>query len=208
MKVIAINGSPREGGNTFQVLSHMAGILKTYAIDTEIIHIGKKPVQGCTGCKACFKPDVNGCVFEDAVNETVDKIRHANGFILGSPTYWGGIAGGFKAFLDRLFFSHYEEGFRGKVAGIAVVARRSGGVEVVHQLANYLMMSQTIIAPSRYWALAHGSLEGEVLQDDEGMQILREHAHGMAWLMRMIAATGTTVAAPHPENKLRTNFIR
>lgn len=209
MKVIAINGSPRKDGNTYQALSYMAEILKTYDIDTEIINIGAKPIQGCTACSSCFKPDAKGCVFnDDLVNSTAAKLRPAQGFILGSPTYCGGIAGGFKAFLDRLFYSNYAAGFTGKVAGLAVVARRSGGVEVVHQLANYLMLTQTLLAPSRYWALTHGLHKGEIFKDDEGMQILGEHAHNIAWLIRMINATKDSVPPFASANKVMTNFVR
>lgn len=207
MKVIAINGSPRKEGNTHAALGYMADILKDYGIETEVVNVGNKPVQGCIGCNACFKPDAKGCIFnDDSVNETVAKIRAASGFILGSPTYWGGMAGSLKAYLDRLFYSSYATGFPGKVAGLAVVARRSGGVEVVHQLANYLLLTQAVLAPSRYWALAHGLHKGQVTEDAEGLQIWREHAHGMAWLIRMMAET--KVAMPQSEAKIMTNFIR
>jgi multimeric flavodoxin WrbA len=208
MKVIAINGSPNKGGNTYQALSYMADILKTRAIATEIFHIGNQSIQGCIGCKACFKREAKGCVFDDDVNEIATKILSANGFILGSPNYWGGVSGSFKAFLDRLFFSHYGKIFSGKVAGLAAVTRRSGGVGVIHQLTNYLMMNSAIIAPSCYWALAHGNIEGEVMKDDEGLQVFREQAHNMAWLIKMIDTTKNTIDMPRSETKIRTNFIR
>lgn len=207
MKVIAINGSPRKNGNTHTALSYMADILKTYAIETEIVSIGNVAVQGCVACNSCFKPEARGCVFDtDSVNETADKMRRANGFILGSPTYWGGVNGSFKAYLDRLFYSNYSQGFGGKVAGLAVVARRSGGVQAVHQLTNYLMLTQAVLAPSRYWALAHGLHKGQLPEDAEGLQILRENIHSMVWLMRMIAET--KVAKPLAEAKIMTNFVR
>lgn len=209
MKVIAVNGSPRKEGNTYQALAYMAGILQQYDIETEIINIGTKPIQGCTACGACFKPDANGCIYnDDAVNETAAKMLNAEGFILGSPTYCGGIAGSFKAFIDRLFYSNYAKGFQGKVAGLAVVARRSGGVEVVHQLTNYLMLTQAVLAPTRYWMLAHGLHKGEITKDDEGMQILRDHAHQMAWLLKMINATRNAITPPETERKIATNFVR
>lgn len=207
MKVIAINGSPRKDGNTYTALSYMADILKTYAIETEIVSIGSGAVQGCAACNGCFKPEARGCVFDaDSVNETADKMRRANGFILGSPTYWGGMNGSFKAYLDRLFYSNYGQGFGGKVAGLAVTARRSGGVPTVQQLANYLMLTQAILAPARYWALAHGLHKGQLLEDAEGLQILKEHAHSMAWLMRMLAEA--KVPPPQVEAKIMTNFVR
>ena len=49
MKVLLINGSPRDNGNTFTALSEVAKTLNSEGIETEIINIGKQAVQGCTG---------------------------------------------------------------------------------------------------------------------------------------------------------------
>lgn len=209
MKVIAINGSPNKDGNTYQALAHMAEILAAYNIETEIVHIGNAPVQGCIGCNSCFKPEAKGCIFtKDSVNETAAKMLAAEGFILGSPTYCGGITGSVKAYLDRVFYSSFAKSFAGKVAGLAVVARRSGGVDAVHQLTNYVMLTQAVLAPASYWLLAHGLRKGEVMQDGEGLQILRGHARNMAWLMQCLNASKNTIPLPKREDRIMTNFIR
>ena len=49
-KVLLINGSPRENGNTFTALSEVAKTLNEEGVETEIISIGKQAVQGCIGC--------------------------------------------------------------------------------------------------------------------------------------------------------------
>ena len=53
MKVLLINGSPRENGNTFTALSEVTKTLNSEGIDTEIISIGKMAVQGCIACGMC-----------------------------------------------------------------------------------------------------------------------------------------------------------
>ena len=53
MKVLLINGSPRENGNTFRALSEVAATLNAEGIDTQIINIGRKAVQGCIACGMC-----------------------------------------------------------------------------------------------------------------------------------------------------------
>ena len=53
MKVLLINGSPREQGNTYTALSEVARTLNQEGIETEIISIGKKAVQGCIACGPC-----------------------------------------------------------------------------------------------------------------------------------------------------------
>lgn len=208
MKVIAINGSPRKNGNTAQALQVMADELEKQGIKTEIIQIGHLDIHGCIACGHCFDSERNQCVFkDDIVNEAAAKMREADGFILASPTYYGGIAGTMKAFLDRVFYSSSKY-FKYKVAASLAVVRRAGGVDVVHQLNNYLNLTETVIPPSQYWTIAYGRQKGEVLQDAEGIQTLRKNARAMAWLLKVIDAGKETIPLPEEETRVMTNFIR
>jgi len=105
MKVLLINGSPKDKGNTFTALSEVAKTLGEEGIDTEIINIGKKAVQGCIACGMCgcegkctFKDDLYMKIFR-AVKDGID------GLIVGSPVYYGGPNGSLCALLDRVFYS-------------------------------------------------------------------------------------------------------
>jgi multimeric flavodoxin WrbA len=208
MKVIAINGSPRKNGNTSQALEIMAKELEQQGIEVETIQIGQMNIHGCIGCGYCFTSEGNHCVFkDDIVNEVAAKMREADGFILASPTYYAGIAGTMKAFLDRVFFTSSGY-FKYKVATSISVVRRSGGVDVVHQLNNYLNLAQTVTPPSQYWTVAYGMEKGEVLQDGEGIQTLRKNARSMAWLLKIIDAEKERIPAPADEDRIMTNFVR
>lgn len=208
MKVIAINGSPRVGGNTSQALQRMADELEKEGIEVEVIQIGQENIHGCIACGYCYKSEQNHCVFkEDLVNEVAAKMREADGFILASPTYYAGIAGTMKSFLDRVFYSSSKY-FQYKVATSFAVVRRSGGVDVVHQLNNYLNLAQTVTPPSQYWTVAYGNRRGEVLGDDEGIQTLRKNARAMAWLLKVIDLGKDKIALPMEEERVMTNFIR
>ena len=137
MKVIALNGSPRKEGNTAYAIKLMAEELRKDGIETEIIEIGHLAIHGCTGCGYCTNSEKNECVFkDDPVNETAAKIRGADGLILASPTYYAGIAGTMKSFLDRLFYSSSRH-FKYKVATAVTAVRRTGGIDTLHQLNNY-----------------------------------------------------------------------
>lgn len=209
MKVIAINGSPNGKGNTAAVLSAMADELKKEGIDTEIIQVGHERIRGCMGCGACHVSDNHLCAIkDDVVNAITQKMEQADGFILGSPTYYGGIAGTMKCFLDRVFFSHSQY-FRHKAAAAVAVVRRSGGVEVYNQLLHYLQLSEAVVPPSQYWGVCYGMTPGEVLRDEEGMQTARKIAAGMAWQLKNRDA-GMESAKPSllTEQKEFTNFIR
>lgn len=208
MKVIAINGSPRKNGNTSQALKIMADELEEQGIEVEIIQIGHLNIHGCIGCGYCRTSAENQCVFkDDIVNDVAKKMREADGFILASPTYYAGIAGTMKAFLDRVFYTSSKY-FKYKVATSISVVRRAGGVDVVHQLNNYLNLAQTVMPPSQYWTIAYGLAKGEVIQDEEGIQTIRKNARSMAWLLNIIDAGKEKIPAPIDEDHVMTNFIR
>lgn len=208
MKVIAINGSPRKNGNTIQALKIMADELEGQGIEVEIIQIGHLNIRGCIGCGYCRTSEENQCVFkDDIVNDVAKKMREADGFILASPTYYAGIAGTMKAFLDRVFYTSSKY-FKYKVATSISVVRRAGGVDVVHQLNNYLNLAQTVMPPSQYWTIAYGLAKGEVIQDKEGIQTIRKNARSMAWLLNIIDAGKEKIPAPVDEDHVMTNFIR
>lgn len=208
MKVIAINGSPRKNGNTSQALKVMADELEQQGIEVETIQIGQLNIHGCIGCGYCWTSEENHCVFkDDIVNETAKKMRKADGFILASPTYYAGIAGTMKSFLDRVFYTSSDY-FKYKVATSISVVRRAGGVDVVHQLNNYLNLAQTVMPPSQYWTIAYGLEKGEVHHDEEGIQTLRKNAKSMAWLLKTIDFGKENIPVPAEEDRAMTNFVR
>jgi multimeric flavodoxin WrbA len=208
MKVIAINGSPHKNGNTYTALKLMADELNKEGIEVEIIQVGSQSIHGCIGCGYCEQSENNQCVFKnDILNETVIKMRQADGIILGSPTYYAGIAGTMKSFLDRTFFSSSQY-FKYKVGTAVTSVRRAGGVDVIHQLVNYLNLAETVTPPSQYWTIAYGLSEGEVLRDGEGIQTIRKNARAMAWLLKVIDASKGKIPTPQDEERIMTNFIR
>ncbi|PKM39665.1 MAG: flavodoxin family protein [Firmicutes bacterium HGW-Firmicutes-9] len=208
MKVIAINGSPRFNGNTSMALKAMTDELERQGIETETIQIGNLSIRGCIACGHCRTSEGNKCVFkDDCVNDVAQKMREADGFILGCPTYYAGIPGTMKSFLDRVFYSSTPY-FRLKVGTTTAVVRRAGGVDVVHQLNNYLNLAQMVIPPSQYWTIAYGRDKGEVEGDGEGMQTLVKNARSMAWLLKLIEAGKDSIPLPENEPKVVTSFIR
>jgi multimeric flavodoxin WrbA len=208
MRVIAVNGSPRADGNTATALRAMADVLKEEGIDTEFVQVGGKLIHGCIGCGYCATSDNSLCVFkEDIVDESALRMREADGIILGAPTYFAGIPGDMKAFLDRVFFSSRQY-FRCKVGTAITAVRRGGGVGVVHQLMNYFNLSETVTPPTQYWTIVYGLNKGEATQDLEGMQTIRKNARAMAWLLKIIDASKGKIPLPPPEEHVFTHFIR
>ena len=211
MKVIAINGSPKNEGNTWHALTGVGKQLQENGIDFEIIHVGNKAVRGCMACGICAKNKDEKCsISTDPVNEWIQQIKQADGIILGSPVYYAGIAGTMKCFLDRALYVAGANGgkFRQKVAAAVVAVRRTGGSTTFDSLNHYLTYSEMILATSNYWNITHGRTPGEVLQDGEGVQIMEVLGQNMAWLLKMREATKGSLPAPAQVDKIYTHFIR
>ena len=211
IKVTAINGSPNSDGNTATALAAMAEVLREDGIETEILQVGGERVRGCVGCGHCRKSEGNLCVItDDIVNDFSLKMRSADGIILGAPTYYAGIPGDMKSFLDRVFYSGSSY-FRYKVGTAVAVVRRTGGIDALQGLMNFFDLAETVTPPSQYWMVVYGRDKKEILQDAEGMQTIRKNARAMAWLMKMIADTRGKIPAPDEvkkEKRVFTNFVR
>ena len=204
MKVLLINGSPNEKGCTYTALERMTEVLEKEGIETEIFHIGKTPVGGCTGCGGCGK--TGRCVYQDSVNEALDRAEDADGFVFGTPVYFASPNGSMVAFMDRFF---YAGSFCHKPAAVVASARRGGCSASLEVLMKYPTYNQMPVVSSNYWPLVHGNTREEVLQDEEGMYTMEVMASNMAWLMKCIEAGRKAGIEPERKPKeIWTNFIR
>jgi multimeric flavodoxin WrbA len=211
MKVLAFNGSPKEEGNTWHAIRMVTAELEKEGIETEIIHVGNKAIRGCIACNKCAKMKNEQCALPgDEVNEWIQKMKQADGILLGSPVHFAAMGGTMKSFLDRTFYvtSMNDGMLRHKVGAAVVAVRRSGGLPAFDQLNNYLLYSEILIPTSNYWNVIHGTRPGEVTRDEEGEQIMRVLGKNMAWLMKLVENGRGTVAQPEREAKLYMNFIR
>ncbi|MBP2652461.1 MAG: NADPH-dependent reductase [Firmicutes bacterium] len=208
MKVIGFNGSPHQNGNTYGSLMLVGEELQREGIDFEIVQIGNKTIRGCLACNGCIKNKAELCIIEnDEVNECIQKIKAADGILLGSPVHFSGIGGTMKSFLDRVFYVAAEL-LRYKVGAAVVAVRRSGGVATFDALNHYINYAQMIMPGSNYWNVVHGTVPGEFNQDTEGQQIMRLLGKNMAWLMKVVAAGKAQIPAAPGEKKIFTNFVR
>lgn len=204
MKVLLINGSPKAKGNTYIALTEVATTLEACGIDTEIIFIGAKPVQGCIACNKCS--DLDRCIFQDKLYNTVrEKLMEVDGLIIGSPTYYAGPNGSLCALLDRIFYS-CPEYLEYKPGASVAVCRRGGASSNFDRLNKYFTITNMPVVSSQYWNNVHGLLPGEASQDAEGMQIMRTLGRNMAWLLKNLKSG--TESRPEGESLVMTNFIR
>ncbi len=209
MKVLLVNGSPHQKGCTYTALCEISKELEKEGIETEIFQLGLKPIRGCTGCDQCVDKNPGRCVYDDdPVNIAIAKAKAVDGFIFGSPVHYAGASGAMTSFLDRLFYAGGDL-FEYKPGAAVVSCRRSGATAAFDQLNKYFTIANMPVVSSQYWNMVHGNTPSEVVQDLEGMQIMRTLGKNMAWLLKSIeAGQKAGIALPQKEEPQYTNFIR
>ncbi len=210
MKVLLVNGSPHENGCTHAALDIVGEALEHAGIHTEEFWIGNQPLTGCIGCGYCAKK--GKCRYDDRVNTFLELAGKYDGFVFGAPVHFASAAASMTAFMDRSFFVDHCAAlglFDRKPGAVVVSARRAGTTAALDQLNKYLLYAQMPVVSSRYWNMVHGQTPGQVREDTEGVQIMRVLGKNMAWLLKSIE-TGRKagIAAPEPEERISTNFIR
>lgn len=191
MKVLAINGSARKGGNTEQLIRMVFGEVEKEGIETELIHIGGKPLRGCIACMKCWESANEQCsIKNDAINEYVQKVKGADGIILGSPSYFANVSAELKAFIDRVGMVAKANGdlFKRKVGAAVVAVRRSGEIHVFNSINHFFLIGQMVVAGSSYWNNGSGLNPGDVQGDKEGIQTMHTLGKNMAWLLKKLNA--------------------
>jgi len=206
MKVLLLNGSPHQHGCTDTALQEVASVLRRRGIGADIFWIGTSPVAGCIACGGCAQ--TGRCVFDDGVNQVLDRLDEYDGLIVGAPVYFAGPAGQICCFLDRLFHCGKRR-MAGKIAAGVVSCRRGGGSASFDRLNKYFTISHMPVVSSQYWNQVHGNTPEEVRQDAEGLQTIRSLGENMAWMLRAKeAAKAEGVPDPVYEPVTPTNFIR
>lgn len=189
MYAIAINGSPRKGGNTELLLKEVLSELHTAGWETELVKIGGTAIRGCVACNKCFENKDNKCsVKKDKFNDFYAKMLKADAMILGSPTYFAAVSADLKALIERAGFVAYANGhaFSGKIGAAVVAVRRGGATHVYDSINHMFQMSRMILPGSTYWNIGYGLNKEEVLDDDEGMANMRHLGQSIAWLGKAI----------------------
>jgi multimeric flavodoxin WrbA len=191
MKAVAINGSPRKGGNTDHLLRQVLRPLAAAGWETECLHIGGAPLRGCRACYQCFKKKNRWCAQKDPVfDRCFAKMVEADAIVLGSPTYFTDVSAEMKALLDRAGLVALANGglLRGKIGAAVIAVRRGGGTHAFDTINHLFLMSGAIIPGSTYWNLGFGLDKGDVARDEEAARNMTDLAQTIAWLGAAIHA--------------------
>ncbi|MDO5135191.1 MAG: flavodoxin family protein [Eubacteriales bacterium] len=188
MKVLLLNGSPRKEGCTYTALTEVASALQKEGIETEIFQAGDPSREN--------------------VKASAEILKGSDALVVGSPVYWASPSGQIIQFMDQLC-SMAGKDMLYKPAAAVASARRAGTTATLDVLLKYFTYHQMPVVASSYWPMVHGNRPQEVLQDQEGLQIMRTLGRNMAWLLKCIqAGERAGISQPESEAKIMTNFIR
>lgn len=192
MKVIAFNGSPNKEGTTYHALSLVGDELLREEIGFEIVQVGSHSVRGCMACNKCSVNHDERCVIcSDDVNDWIQKLIRADGVLLGSPTYYGGVAGTMKCFLDRAFYviavnQSLKTCMRHKVGAAVASMGRYGAISVCDNL-NFCFQQFQMIVPTANGSNVIFHSEPCAPKDVRGIEVMQALGKNMAWLLKEVS---------------------
>lgn len=203
LRVLLVNGSPHMEGCTYTALNLVAQEIQASGVETEIFYLGTAPVQDCMACGSC-KKHPGRCIWDkDCVNELISKASTVQGFVFGSPVYYGHPSGRLLSAMDRAFYAAGDV-FAGKPAAAVASSRRAGSLATLDAIQKHFTISQMPVVSSFYWNEVHGFGPADVMADEEGVSIMRQLGRNMARAVRAYAAA----PIPEPVERKYTHFIR
>ena len=188
MKILSINGSSREKGNTHILLENVLNPLKEKGFECENLWLGNSAVNVCLACRKCAENKNNICVIDDKINEIIRKMAEADAIILGSPVYVASITAQMKALLDRACLVARANGFllKHKIGASVAAVRRAGAITTIDTLNHFFLINQMYVVGSTYWNFGMGAGIGEVKKDDEGLKNMENLGENIAWILEKI----------------------
>jgi multimeric flavodoxin WrbA len=190
MKVVAVNGSARKGGNTAMLIEAVFGPLRSAGHDCELIELAKRDIRGCTACGKCREKADRRCHGrKDDGNEIIERLFEADAVLLGSPTYFADVTPELKAIIDRAGYVARGNGnpFARKPGAAVVAVRRGGAIHAFDTINHFFLIGEMLVVGSSYWNLGIGGPKGAVADDDEGMATMRRLGENMVWVMERLA---------------------
>lgn len=190
MKVLAINSSARKDGNTAILINRVLEALNQEGIETEMIQLAGQVMEPCKACWACGGQ--GNCVHRrDPFREIFDKMKEADGILLGSPVYSANISANMQALLERAaVVCDMNPGLLAHKVGAAVTAaRRGGALNAVDAMNHFFLNHEMFVVGSTYWNMAYGQLPGDVEKDAEGLANMENLGKNMACLLQALQAT-------------------
>jgi len=181
MIVVGICGSPREQATDY-VLKEALRMLQQHGLDTRLFTVRGKRISFCLQCDYCIEH--KECVSRDDMQELYTMLKSADGIVIATPVYNGGVSAQTKAVMDRCraLSAADKNFFKRKVGmGIALGGDRAGGQEAaLIQIHTFYILNGMIPVSGGFFGANLGAtfwtkdtLDGVKL-DEEGFRSLKK----------------------------------
>lgn len=112
MKILAIMGSPRKKGNTYQLTRKFEERMKQFGdVEFDYVFLKDMDLKTCLGCQTCFEKGEELCPLKDDRAVIEEKMHEADAVIFTSPIYVFNVSGLMKNFMDRLGYACHRPRF-------------------------------------------------------------------------------------------------
>jgi len=189
--IVGICGSPRRQA-TESVLTEALNMLEKKGFQTEFFTVRGKNIGFCQHCDYCMR--TKECKLKDDMYTLYPLLKKAEGLVIATPVYNGGISAQTKAVMDRCraLFAADKNAFRKKVGmAIAVGGDRAGGQELaIQQIITFYVLNGVIpISGGAFGANLGATFWSkdtlkDVKQDEEGFRSLRKTVTKFAEFLR------------------------
>jgi multimeric flavodoxin WrbA len=179
--ILGISGSPRKQATEY-VLRESLKMLEERGFETEFFGLRGKTINPCKHCDYCMRN--KECIVKDDMQDLYPLIIAAEGIIMATPVYNGGLSAQLKAVMDRcralgaidFDFMRFKVGM-----AIAVGGDRIGGQELaIQQIHTFYILTGAIpVSGGAYGAnmganfWSQDTLKG-VKEDEQGFRSLRK----------------------------------
>ena len=176
MKVIGVVGSLRKDGNTEFAIKAALQASSEMGAETEVILLSDYNISACDGCGKCKSEP---CHIKDGMDSILTKIASTDAIILGTPVYYGSVAGGLKCFLDRCRpLKQQGNQLRGKIGGAIAVGKVWGHTSALDSILHFYgsqgVISVLINSNSGIGAQVFATERGDAEKDIDGYKAVKE----------------------------------
>jgi len=142
--IVIISGTNRPGSNTRKVSAHVEAIYKSSGVKTQLLDLAELPPEIFSPVSYAAKPA--------GFSKFTDAILAADGLVIVTPEYNGGIPGILKYFIDMLPFPESFEQrpvcFVGLAAGIWGALRPVEQLQATFGYRNAYLFPERVFMPS------------------------------------------------------------